>query len=116
MIQQAQLQHRLELVAAFGIQKGMRVLEIGCGQGDTTVAIADAVGESGSVVAIDIANPDYGAPLTLGQAAERIKKSSLGERIDFILKWILTFMNHLYHLMWRYYPIVHGISRNQRIY
>jgi SAM-dependent methyltransferase len=83
LIQQVQLQHRLELVAAFGIQKGMRVLEIGCGQGDTTVAIADAVGESGSVVAIDIASPDYGAPLTLGQATERIKKSSLGERIDF---------------------------------
>ncbi len=83
LIQQVQLQHRLELVAAFGIQKGMRVLEIGCGQGDTTVAIADAVGESGSVVAIDIASLDYGAPLTLGQATERIKKSSLGERIDF---------------------------------
>lgn len=83
LIQQVQLQHRLELVSAFGIQKGMRVLEIGCGQGDTTVAIADAVGESGSVVAIDIASPDYGAPLTLGQAAERIKESSLGERIDF---------------------------------
>lgn len=83
MIQQVQLQHRLELVAAFGIQKGMRVLEIGYGQGDTTVAIADAAGESGSVVAIDIASPDYGAPLTLGQATERIKKSSLGERIDF---------------------------------
>lgn len=83
LIQQVQLQHRLELVAAFGIQKGMRVLEIGCGQGDTTVAIADAVGECGSVVAIDIASPDYGAPLTLGQATERIKKSSLGERIDF---------------------------------
>ncbi|MFF2496790.1 SAM-dependent methyltransferase [Peribacillus sp. NPDC058075] len=82
-IQQVQLQHRLELVAAFGIQKGMRVLEIGCGQGDTTVAIADAVGESGCVVAIDIASPDYGAPLTLAQATERIKKSSLGERIDF---------------------------------
>lgn len=83
LIQQVQLQHRLELVAAFGIQKGMRVLEIGCGQGDTTVAIADAAGESGSVVAIDIASPDYGAPLTLGQATERIKKSSLGEWIDF---------------------------------
>ncbi|MED4690217.1 hypothetical protein [Peribacillus frigoritolerans] len=27
LIQQVQLQHRLELVAAFGIQKGMRVLE-----------------------------------------------------------------------------------------
>ncbi|MGE7879729.1 SAM-dependent methyltransferase [Peribacillus muralis] len=82
-IQQVQLQHRLELVEAFGIQKGMRVLEIGCGQGDTTVAIADAVGASGCVVAIDIASPDYGAPLTLGQATERIKKSPLGARIDF---------------------------------
>ena len=82
-IQQVQLQHRLELVEAFGIQKGMRILEIGCGQGDTTVAIADAVGEDGCVVAIDIASPDYGAPLTLGQATERIKKSSLGERVDF---------------------------------
>ncbi|WP_286185074.1 cyclopropane-fatty-acyl-phospholipid synthase family protein [Bacillus sp. SD075] len=83
LIQQVQLQHRLELVKAFGIQKGMRVLEIGCGQGDTTVALADAVGENGSVVAIDIASPDYGAPLTLGQATERIRKSPLGERIDF---------------------------------
>ncbi|WP_347939586.1 methyltransferase domain-containing protein [Peribacillus simplex] len=83
LIQQVQLQHRLELVKAFGIQKGMRVLEIGCGQGDTTVALADAVGENGCVVAIDIASPDYGAPLTLGQATERIKKSLLGERINF---------------------------------
>jgi hypothetical protein len=29
LIQQVQLQHRLELVAAFGIHKGMHVLEIG---------------------------------------------------------------------------------------
>ncbi|MDP1420646.1 class I SAM-dependent methyltransferase [Peribacillus simplex] len=50
LIQQAQLQHRLELVEAFGIRKGMRVLEIGCGQGNTTVAIADSVGENGCVV------------------------------------------------------------------
>lgn len=82
-IQQVQLQHRLELVKAFDIQKGMRVLEIGCGQGDTTAAIADAVGKNGYVVAIDIASPDYGAPLTLGQATNRIKRSSLGERITF---------------------------------
>lgn len=86
LIQQVQLQHRMELVEAFGIQKGMRVLELGCGQGDTTVAIADAVGENGRVVALDIAGPDYGAPLTVGQATERIKKSPLGERIDFHLE------------------------------
>lgn len=83
LIQQIQLQHRLDLVEAFNIQKGMRVLEIGCGQGDTTVALADAVGEDGSVVAIDIASPDYGEPLTLGQATNRIKNSVLGDRIAF---------------------------------
>jgi ubiquinone/menaquinone biosynthesis C-methylase UbiE len=82
-IQQVQLQHRLDLVEAFHIQKGMRILEIGCGQGDTTVALADAVGENGCVVAIDLASPDYGAPLTLGQATDRIKKSPLGDRIAF---------------------------------
>lgn len=82
-IQQIQLQHRLDLVKAFGIVKGMNVLEIGCGQGDTTVALADAVGEDGKVTGIDIASPDYGAPMTLGQATDRIKKSVLGERIDF---------------------------------
>lgn len=82
-IQHVQLQHRLELVQAFDIQEGMRILEIGCGQGDTTVALADAVGETGFVVAVDIASRDYGAPSTLGEATDLIKKSILGERISF---------------------------------
>ncbi|WP_409300239.1 SAM-dependent methyltransferase [Peribacillus sp. SCS-155] len=82
-IQQVQLQHRMDLVEAFGIETGMSVLEIGCGQGDTTAALADAVGEKGKVIAIDIASRDYGSPLTLGQATDIIKKSVLGERIAF---------------------------------
>src|SRR5699024_9098835 len=61
----------------------MSVLEIGCGQGDTTVALADAVGEDGKVVGIDIASRNYGEPMTLGQATDLIKKSVLGERITF---------------------------------
>ena len=82
-IQQVQLQHRLELVKAFGIKKGMSILEIGCGQGDTTVALADAVGKDGRVIGIDIASRNYGAPFTLGQATDLIKKSALGERTKF---------------------------------
>jgi ubiquinone/menaquinone biosynthesis C-methylase UbiE len=82
-VQQIQLQHRLDLATAFQIKEGMRVLEVGCGQGDTTVALADAVGNNGLVVAMDVASPDYGAPFTLGEAAERIKRSSLGDRISF---------------------------------
>ncbi|MCM3318137.1 class I SAM-dependent methyltransferase [Rummeliibacillus stabekisii] len=82
-VQQVQLQHRLDLVKEFEIKKGMRILEIGCGQGDTTVALADAVGEEGKVIGIDNASREYGAPLTLGQATDMIKKSTLGERITF---------------------------------
>lgn len=82
-IQRIQLNHRLALVKAFEIKPGMRVLEIGCGQGDTTVALAEAVGEAGRVVAIDIATPDYGAPITLGEAAQTIAQSPIGKRITF---------------------------------
>lgn len=85
-VQQIQLQHRFALVEAFQIKPGMRVLEIGCGQGDTTVALADAVGEEGRVIALDIASGDYGAPFTLAQAHERILATQLGERITFHLE------------------------------
>lgn len=84
-IQQIQLQHRLSLVEAFHLPKGGRILEIGCGQGDTTMAIAHAIGDQGKVIAIDNASRDYGAPFTLGEATDHILKSPLGERITFHL-------------------------------
>lgn len=85
-IQKVQLEHRFQLAHAFEIKEGMRVLEIGCGQGDMTVVLADKVGETGHVTAIDIANGDYGAPLTLAQSHEKIKQTKLGERITFHLE------------------------------
>lgn len=85
-IQRTQLKHRINLVEAFGIQDGMSVIEVGCGQGDTTVALADRVGESGRVLAIDIAPPDYGAPITLGEATSSIAASPLGSRVEFQLE------------------------------
>lgn len=56
----AQMEHRVDLVQYWDIQPGSRVLEIGCGQGDTTTVLADAVGEHGHVDAIDPGSPDYG--------------------------------------------------------
>jgi len=53
--------HRLSLVSLFDIQPDSRVLEIGCGQGDCTVVLADAVGDGGGHVdAVDPGAPDYG--------------------------------------------------------
>jgi len=86
-----QMQHRINLLQAwFGSLdaakdnlEGKTVLEIGCGQGDMTVALAWAVGFSGTVHAIDPAPPDYGSPETLQEAQQRISRSPLGARI----KW-----------------------------
>ncbi|MDW0109547.1 class I SAM-dependent methyltransferase [Sporosarcina aquimarina] len=85
-IQQIQLQHRISLAEAFQLPKGGRILEIGCGQGDTTMAIAHLIGEGGNVVAIDNASRDYGAPFTLGEATNHILQSSIGKRISFHLE------------------------------
>ena len=57
-----QIQHRIDLITRWGIAAGENVLEIGCGQGDTTITLAAAVGEAGKVTAVDPASLDYGEP------------------------------------------------------
>lgn len=59
-IQHSQTRHRLELLRHFNIAAGSNVLELGCGQGDCTVVIADAVGDEGMVVGVDPADLEYG--------------------------------------------------------
>ena len=59
-IQHAQTDHRLELLQHWNIPTGSKILELGCGQGDCTTALAYAVGEAGRVVAVDPAQLDYG--------------------------------------------------------
>jgi predicted methyltransferase len=56
----AQIEHRIHLVSYWDITPGSRVLEIGCGQGDCTIVLADAVGETGHVDAVDPGAADYG--------------------------------------------------------
>lgn len=46
-IQRTQTEHRIKLVDFWRVKKGDRVLEVGCGQGDTTAVLANAVGASG---------------------------------------------------------------------
>jgi len=41
------------LIRECGIRPGMRVLDIGCGVGDVSMLLAEAIGASGSVVAFD---------------------------------------------------------------
>ncbi|MFG2621569.1 methyltransferase domain-containing protein [Streptomyces sp. NPDC048507] len=83
--QLVQTRHRVSLVGSWDIEPGSTVLELGCGQGDMTAVLAEAVGPRGRVVAVDVADPSYGAPVTLGESAARLAASPLGPRIDLRL-------------------------------
>jgi SAM-dependent methyltransferase len=78
-----QLRHRLDLARFWSVKDGDCVLEIGCGQGDTTAVLATLVGESGRVVAVDKDSEAYGTP-TLGESHAIVKSLPLGARIDFL--------------------------------
>ena len=102
-----QFEHRVNIVKSWNIPPGSHVLEIGPGQGDCTIVLATAVGESGHVDAVDPApvasgtsiifpHPRQlvfgstkftihtGSPITIGQSQAQLSASSLGPRITWI--------------------------------
>jgi len=80
-IQKVQTEHRLKLVEFWKIKEGCKVLEIGCGQGDTTAVLAYLVGDKGFVHGIDSASPDYGSPITLDDSMNYLMNTKIGNRI-----------------------------------
>ncbi|PRY35157.1 class I SAM-dependent methyltransferase [Umezawaea tangerina] len=80
--QRAQTRYRMGLVDTWAIPEGASVLEIGCGQGDMTAVLAEAVGPTGRVVALDNADPSYGSPVSIGESMDHLKASPLGDRVD----------------------------------
>lgn len=83
-VEVAQATHRINLVNAWSaIHPGAKVLEIGCGQGNCTAVLAEAVGDGGQIDAVDPAPPDYGAPFTLKQAQDYISQSAIGQRVHW---------------------------------
>jgi SAM-dependent methyltransferase len=88
-VQTAQTHFRMQIVEEWNIPAGAKVLEIGCGQGDMTAVLAHAVGSSGHVMAVDSAPPHYGAPLSIGLSAEHLKKTPLGQQIEFHFQYDL---------------------------
>jgi ubiquinone/menaquinone biosynthesis C-methylase UbiE len=75
--------HRARIIGTWSLPISGTILEIGCGQGDCTVVLANTVGPKGHVDAIDPASLDYGSPETLGQAQHRISQSEIGSRITW---------------------------------
>ncbi|RDW79348.1 class I SAM-dependent methyltransferase [Aspergillus mulundensis] len=97
-IQDSQTLHRLGLLQHWNIPTGSKILELGCGQGDCTTVLASAVGEQGSVVAVDPADLDYapaGAPYTLGEAQSHISQGPLGRRITWVQQSPVEYLSSL---------------------
>jgi SAM-dependent methyltransferase len=65
-----------KVIAFADAKPGEHIVDIGCGTGTTTFALADAVGASGKVVGVDISKP------MLGLARERAKAS--GKPVEFV--------------------------------
>ena len=61
-------------LAALGPRAGEHILDVGCGAGQTTLQLADAVGPGGRVIGIDISQP-------LLAAADKRKKDA---RVSFV--------------------------------
>jgi SAM-dependent methyltransferase len=59
------------LLTRLGLKGGESVLEIGCGTGALTVPVAEAIGERGRLVAVDISEP------MLGAARQRVAERGL---------------------------------------
>ncbi|KAK3949206.1 hypothetical protein QBC32DRAFT_400401 [Pseudoneurospora amorphoporcata] len=74
---------RLSILSQWSITPGSRVLDIGCGQGDSSLALALELGPTCHVTGIDTAPPDYGTPINISQSQEKILQSSLGNRLAF---------------------------------
>lgn len=60
------------LLSDSGLEKGMRVLDVGCGTGDLSIMVAELVGNCGKIVGIDISEP----PLTLAKKAVQKREIS----------------------------------------
>lgn len=75
--------HRLKLCKEWAIPDGARLLDIGCGQGESTVVLAAQVGPGGLVTGVDTAPSGYGGPYTIGESQQHILASVLAARIVF---------------------------------
>ncbi|KPM39572.1 hypothetical protein AK830_g7012 [Neonectria ditissima] len=108
-VETGQAAHRVRLANFWRITPGSRVLEIGCGQGNCTAVLAEAVGLTGHVDAVDPGSPDYGAPFTLREAQAHISESAVGSRVAWYNAEPLEFLKEHEDMMWEYVVFAHCI-------
>jgi len=53
-LENAIFEMKFRLAKEIGVEKGMTVVDVGCGQGGFTAALARTVGARGKVIAVDV--------------------------------------------------------------
>ncbi len=72
-----EVEHHTEALRQADVREGQRVLDVACGTGRGTVGLAQAVGTTGQVDALDLSDA------MLNQARAKIEKLGLGNRVHF---------------------------------
>ncbi len=72
-----EVEHHAEALRLAEVQAGQRVLDVACGTGRGTVGLAQAVGTTGQVDALDLSDA------MLNQARAKIEQLGLGNRVHF---------------------------------
>jgi ubiquinone/menaquinone biosynthesis C-methylase UbiE len=77
-LEDAIFEMKMRVASHIGVRKGMTVVELGCGQGGFTAAIARIVGEEGRLLAVDVLD-EY-----LNEFTGRLDKYGVKDRVAFI--------------------------------
>jgi 2-polyprenyl-3-methyl-5-hydroxy-6-metoxy-1,4-benzoquinol methylase len=92
------------LLQSAGIQRGMRVLDVGCGAGDVSMLAGQLVGASGSVIGIDL-NSDI-----LAVARERSQVDGF-KNVTFTEASVGTFIDPIpFDLVIARYVLIHQVD------
>ena len=76
------------LIKSAGISGDMRVLDVGCGQGEVSLLVADIVGANGEVVGIDLSN----------QAITKARLNASAQQVNNVVFKQVDIFNTLYDL------------------
>ena len=77
-LEDAIIELKLKLVREIGVNAGMTVVDLGCGQGGFTVSLAKIVGKRGKVLAVDISD-EY-----LAELMHRLNKHGVKDVVTFV--------------------------------
>jgi SAM-dependent methyltransferase len=86
-----------------GVSPGMRVLDVGCGAGDTSVLVAEMVGDCGEVVGVDRAPAAIAAARAKGKGRRNLRFLE-GDPADMVFERFFDAVVGRYVLMFQRHP------------